>query len=534
MSERNPKRFENGSNAQQRSPEEQRRLMEEYDQARYEEAFPAEDAEKGYEEVMASREYDENVLTEGRIMERPEANFMYMMAQQIAELRANGGEPMIIEDKENRLQELLEKYTEKAHAERDLALRNAEINERSTVKGRQIRLEQEMAAEEELENRLKEADFIINSTDEAWVNEKLGAGKAKETAKETSEPIDVDKDRVKDMDEARMLADVAEILRIIKSDPEKAEKDGLYDKAREMMEEVSEALAKAKKAEEEKLKTPKDADDEEEIKTPKDADEAEIKTPKDADEDEEEIKTPKDADDAEIKTPKDVDDEEEIKTPKDADALIDDDTPEEDEPRRRPNIFSRAWTRINLAFAESNGNPAGVIARGINRGIDRFRNSEHVGRNTALVIGGVAIAGVLIYGRTQGWFDGGHGGGGGHHPGDTGGADQGADTGNHGNGNGHNGDTGGDQTPDPTTPEIPKGDTYAHPWNWMNAAIENGSITPPNGMSTEQALHHYGELAAAAGHKVEWYNLPNGLEAIRIDGSDDTKVVADVLTQFAK
>jgi hypothetical protein len=68
----------------------------------------------------------------------------------------------------------------------------------------------------------------------------------------------------------------------------------------------------------------------------------------------------------------------------------------------------------------------------------------------------------------------------------------------------------------------------------MKAAVENGSVTPPKGMSTEQALHYYGDQAASAGHKVEWYNLPNGLEAIRIDGHDDTEDVAAVLRQFAK
>jgi hypothetical protein len=64
--------------------------------------------------------------------------------------------------------------------------------------------------------------------------------------------------------------------------------------------------------------------------------------------------------------------------------------------------------------------------------------------------------------------------------------------------------------------------------------MDNGSVTPPKGMGPEQALHYFGEKAANAGHKVEWYNLPNGLEAVRIDGSDDTKVVGDILGQFAK
>ncbi|HEY5695362.1 MAG TPA: hypothetical protein VIQ80_00850, partial [Candidatus Saccharimonadales bacterium] len=59
------------------------------------------------------------------------------------------------------------------------------------------------------------------------------------------------------------------------------------------------------------------------------------------------------------------------------------------------------------------------------------------------------------------------------------------------------------------------------------------SIKVPSGMSAEDALHHFGQKAAEAGHKVEWFSVPGG-EAIRVDGSDDTAKVAAVLSQFAK
>jgi hypothetical protein len=168
LSERNPARFNTGSNAQNRSAEEQRRLMEEHDAARYEASFNEEE----YNEAMASREAESLMATEGRIMENAAAKRMYMIAQQAAELRANGGEPEIIADKENKLQELLEAYTNDAESYRDASLRAAEM-ERDTVKGQAIRAEKEAEAEAELAKRMEEVEFIINSTDPNWVNEKI-------------------------------------------------------------------------------------------------------------------------------------------------------------------------------------------------------------------------------------------------------------------------------------------------------------------------------------------------------------------------
>jgi hypothetical protein len=521
-------RFEEGSNATQRSAEEQRRLMEEYDQARYEEAFPVdEEAEGAYNEAMEAREYEKNALIEGRILERqdngegkevlvrPEANRMYMMAQQIAELRANGGESKIIADKENKLQELLEKYSEEAHTERDLRLRNAEINERSTVKGAEIRLKEEMEAEEELARRLEEADFIINSTDEAWVNERVPTAAEEELkSPKDAERSEAEKKFVKDPVEARLLAEVERISREIKSNPAGAEKAGLYDKVSELLEEVEKAIAAAKKAEEE-------------VKTPKDADEGEIKTPKDAKTDEEEIKTPKDSadlDNEEVKTPKDAaSDDEEIKTPKDA--VLEDH--EEDKPTKKSGLLRRAWNRVAVFGYETGGaSPAGVVRHGL----ERFRDSENKGKIAAF-IGAAAIIGVGIWGRSQGWFDG-HGGGGNQDPNANGGQDLGDAAGQN--------DRHPDGMPDTSNvppaevlPQIPDGSEYAHPWNWMKAAMENGSIKTPDGMGPEDALHYFGEKAAASDHTVEWYNLPNGLEAVRVDGHEDVGYISLVMSEVA-
>ena len=160
MSERNPARFNTSPNAQNRTDTEKARLKAEFEAAeaaRYEAAFSEDD----YNEAMARREtasdaaeYDANVAIEGRIMESPKAKFMYMLAQQVAELRANGGEPEIINDKENKIQELMEAYAEEAYANHDAAMRAAEM-ERDTVKGREIRAAKEAEAEAELAKRLE-------------------------------------------------------------------------------------------------------------------------------------------------------------------------------------------------------------------------------------------------------------------------------------------------------------------------------------------------------------------------------------------
>lgn len=171
MSERNPARFNTGHKASEWTAEDvarEKANAEAAEEARYEASFN----EADYNDAMASRESEALMATEGRIMENVAAKRMYMIAQQAAELRANGGEPEILVDKENRLQELLEAYTNAAESERNDAFRLAEM-ERDTVKGQGIRAEKEAAAEAELAKRMEEVEFIINSTDPTWVSEKV-------------------------------------------------------------------------------------------------------------------------------------------------------------------------------------------------------------------------------------------------------------------------------------------------------------------------------------------------------------------------
>lgn len=185
--------------------------------------------------------------------------------------------------------------------------------------------------------------------------------------------------------------------------------------------------------------------------------------------------------------------------------------PAETEDTRR--WYRRAWDRAGLLFMV-----------GMNAAGERMHLPEKRSTRVATAIGAVTL---LAVGGALAWKYGIHHGGGGGNSADPNNVPQ-------------QPGTGAPKTPEvpvvptPKGPEIPSADNYAHPWNWMKAAIDNGSITPPKGMGPEQALHHYGDLAAAAGNKVEWYNLPNGLEAIRINGQDDTKVVGDILSQFAK
>lgn len=193
MSERNPARFNTIPNAQNRSPEEQARLLQEVEDAemaRYEASFSEDD----YNESMQARKLEAaademNALadTESRIMENVKARRLYTISQEIAGLRTNGGEPEVIADKEARLEELLVQYFADAEADRNAALRAAE-SERDTVKGNRIRAAKEAEAEVEMVKRMEEADFLINSTDPAWVSEKLNDKKEKsETEKPASD-----------------------------------------------------------------------------------------------------------------------------------------------------------------------------------------------------------------------------------------------------------------------------------------------------------------------------------------------------------
>jgi len=162
MSERIQSKLNVKGNASMRSPEEQQRLMNEYDDAMYESGVD----DAAYEEAMAKREFEKNAVIEGRIMENAKARRMYMMAQQVAELKANGGNQETISEKEDKLQDLLVAYSDAADGTRAVENRNAEA-ERDTVKGNSIRLDKQIAAEEAHAERMEEVDFILAATEQA-------------------------------------------------------------------------------------------------------------------------------------------------------------------------------------------------------------------------------------------------------------------------------------------------------------------------------------------------------------------------------
>jgi hypothetical protein len=525
MSERNPKRFENGSNAQSRSPEEQQRLIEESDRERYEATMAAD--ETAYNEAMAAREasahedeVNEYAETEGRVMEDVETRRMYMLAQQIAEGRNNGVEPEIIADKEEALQELLLNYTNKAYSDRDLRVRNAEINATSTPKGKEREEAERREAEQELAPKIKAAEFILNSTDSAWVSEKLATSGAKEAGK-PDDLESLDESSAPEVKEARspeefsetdspeqMIADIADL---ISKETDPVKKAEAQEKLREIMTQIEGALEGKDKKDDlgdlDDLSAPElkdgeksDLDDLDAAEAPKVGDEADL-------EDLDDKEAPKVADPADKKDvdgeEHDLEDLDKLSAPEVGEA------PAETEDTRR--WYKRAWDRAGLIFV-----------LGMNKAGERMHLPEKRSTRVATAIGAVTL---LAVGGALAWKYGFHHGG---------------------SGNGGNADPSTVPTPKPKVtpevpvvptpkgPELPSADNYAHPWNWMKAAMDNGSVTPPKGMGPEQALHYFGEKAADAGHKVEWYNLPNGLEAVRIDGSDDTKVVGDILGQFAK
>lgn len=526
MSERNPKRFENGSNAQSRSAEEQQRLIEESDRERYEASMAADEA--AYNEAMSTREararedeVNEYAEIEGRVMEDVETRRMYMLAQQIAESRDRGAEPEIIADKEEALQELLLNYTNKAYADRDLQVRNAEITATSTPKGKEREEAEKRKAEEELAPKIKAAEFILNSMDSAWVSEKMATpGAEAEKGDDLSDLDDASAPEVKarspeefsetDSPE-QMIADIADL---ISKETDPVKKAEAQEKLREIMTQIEKAL-------EDKDKKGDDLSDLDDASAPKvgegeksDLDDLDDKDAPKVGEEESDLedldgkKAPEVTDAADKKDTDgeehDLEDLDELSAPEVGEA------PAETEDTRR--WYKRAWDRAGILF---------IV--GLNKAGERMHLPEKRSTRVATAIGAVTL---LAVGGALAWKYGFH----------------------HGGSGGNNNSTDPNTLPTPKPkqptvevppvtpkgPEIPNADNYAHPWNWMKAAIDNGSVKPPQGMGPEQALHHYGQMAAEAGHKVEWYNLPNGLEAVRIDGSDDTKVVGDILSQFAK
>jgi len=381
---------------------------------------------------------------------------------------------------------------------------------------------------DELEDRLQELlvryseseDYDPAIADMMMDRDDAGAlRRAAERALSEREGRDVaekEKNFVTDPEEARALADAEAIARYAESHPEVLDDPEFVAKLRKIVGDLDTALASAKAGD--SLEAPKDGSDldtseGDELTSPEGGDDLdtgeddELEAPKgasDLDDGEEELTPPKDGSDL------DTGDDGEPTPPADGDDLrTDEPTDGEADTGERVSRWRRPDLAIYAYFASG-------------RGLERFRSSNK--SKVAAVIGGIAIIGGLIAARHYGWF----GGGGGN-----GDAAQNFTPGQKG---GHPGGPG-IETPPPTPkvgPELPNAGNYAHPWNWMTAAIENGSVKPPAGMSAEQALHHYGDLAAKAGHKVEWYNLPNGLEAVRIDNSDDTEAVAKVIGQFAK
>jgi hypothetical protein len=306
----------------------------------------------------------------------------------------------------------------------------------------------------------------------------------------------------------QMIADIADL---ISKETDPVKKAEAQEKLREIMTQIEGALEGKDKKDDlgdlDDLSAPElkdgeksDLDDLDAAEAPKVGDEADL-------EDLDDKEAPKVADPADKKDvdgeEHDLEDLDKLSAPEVGEA------PAETEDTRR--WYKRAWDRAGLIFV-----------LGMNKAGERMHLPEKRSTRVATAIGAVTL---LAVGGALAWKYGFHHGG---------------------SGNGGNADPSTVPTPKPKVtpevpvvptpkgPELPSADNYAHPWNWMKAAMDNGSVTPPKGMGPEQALHYFGEKAADAGHKVEWYNLPNGLEAVRIDGSDDTKVVGDILGQFAK
>lgn len=111
--------------------------------------------------------------------------------------------------------------------------------------------------------------------------------------------------------------------------------------------------------------------------------------------------------------------------------------------------------------------------------------------------------------------------------------DTNAGQGGHPGGAGHDGYPGDKSGGVDTAPKLPSVNGE-YPWNRMETALQKGIITPPKGMTAEQALHHYGQLLAQNGDHVQWDPLSGGREYLVVNGHDDTGYVWDRILSAAQ
>lgn len=111
--------------------------------------------------------------------------------------------------------------------------------------------------------------------------------------------------------------------------------------------------------------------------------------------------------------------------------------------------------------------------------------------------------------------------------------DANAGQGGHPGGAGHDGYPGDKSGGIDNAPKLPSVNGE-YPWNRMETALQKGIITPPKGMTAEQALHHYGQLLAQNGDHVQWDPLSGGREYLVVNGHDDTGYVWDRILSAAQ
>lgn len=315
-------------------------------------------------------------------------------------------------------------------------------------------------------------------------------------------PYDVDKDRVKSIEDARALADLEIVRRFITEHPELAVSLGIADRLRDLRA---------------RLETD---DDEGELPPKIDEDEGDL--PPRIDDDDEgdlppKIEDDEKTDDDEGDLPPKIDDDEKTGDVDDADKGETGDGKPDDNPTAElpPVAHDNEATPDRRRFSRLRDRllKIGVIFQnGLHRSIDRLRSSNK--KEVAAIVGGVAVIGALMVMWRTGVF---HGGGGGNvHP---------ADTLPHGGGN--------TLPPSPTevlpsaAPKLPGSEGYAYPWNWAHDAA-------PKGVNPETWLHELGDKAAAAGHAVEWHKGAGDVEWVSVDGNSNTRGVIDALRPFAQ
>jgi hypothetical protein len=355
-------------------------------------------------------------------------------------------------------------------------------------------------------NNLDLTNFVNDARHQLEDETRMDESEAREHAYSEYEeregtPYDVDKGRVKDLEEARNLANAEEVGRFMRDNPELAETAGIADQVREILRKLEEAAAAAKTKEADLPIVPENEGPDKKA--------GELPLVPENEQPVEELPVV-----PESVSPTDLPIVPESLPPVGLPAVPENVQPTavlpavpENEPRqtrfeRVKGWLRRPYDRLGALISIKSMDAADYLKD------MSHEDKEKRKKRNIIIIGAVAIvgAGIATYLATRG-----------HHSG--GGSASIIPPAKKTTG-------GGDILPvlpkGPSVTELPSSHGFEYPWNWAEAAGHN-----------ESWLHELGGKAAAAGHDVQWHSTGAGREWISVDGDSNTENVINILRTFA-